>query len=81
MPQSKQEAESLMEQQHYGGDYISSQDAGLADPDEEQDDDSYWYEHVADLCACCAHMRESHVNYDEDCSEANCDCLHFKEPE
>jgi hypothetical protein len=35
MTQSKAEAERLMEQQHYGGDYISSQDAGLADPDEE----------------------------------------------
>jgi hypothetical protein len=84
MPQSKAEAERLMEQQHYGGDYISPQDAGLVNPDstdEEQEDEAYWYEHVADLCANCAHMRESHVNYTEDCSEANCECLHFEEPE
>jgi hypothetical protein len=33
MPQSKQEAERLMEQQHYGGDYISPLDIGLANPD------------------------------------------------
>ena len=31
--QTKAEAEHLMEQQHYGGDYVSPQDAGLADPD------------------------------------------------
>jgi hypothetical protein len=36
MTQSRAEAEALMEQQHYGGDYISPQDAGLADPDEEK---------------------------------------------
>jgi len=83
MTQSRAEADRLMEQQHYPADYISPQDAGLADPDddEEQDDEPYWYEHVADLCASCAHMRESHVNYAEDCSEADCDCLCFEESE
>ena len=81
MPQARQEAEYLMEQQHYGGDYISPQDADMVDPDEKQDNEAYWYEHVTDLCANCAHMRESHVNYAEDCSEANCECLYFKESE
>lgn len=81
MRQSKAEAEYLMEQQHYGGDYISPQDAGLADPDEEQDDNSYQFDHAADLCASCAHTREAHVNYTEDCCEAGCNCLCFKEEE
>ena len=50
MAQSRAEAEALMEQQHYPADYISPQDAGLADPDddEEQEDEAYWYMHEAD---------------------------------
>ncbi len=84
MTQSRARAEALMEQQHYPVDYISPQDVDLVDPDftdEEQEDEAYWYEHVTDLCANCAHTRESHVNYDEECCEVNCDCLRFKESE
>ena len=81
MAQSRAEAEALMEQQHgfntSQGNFYEQEDE---DDDEEQDDEPYWYEHVADLCANCAHMREFHVNYTEDCCEANCDCLSFKEP-
>ena len=40
MAQSRAEAERLMEQQHYGGDYISPQDAGLVDPDDDEEQDS-----------------------------------------
>jgi hypothetical protein len=75
MPQSSAEAESLMEQQHG---FNTSQGNFHEDTD---DDEPPWPEHIADLCANCAHMRESHVDYHEDCCEADCDCLQFKEPE
>jgi len=83
MTQSRAEAERLMEQQHYPVDYISPQDAGLVDPDddEEQEYEAYWWEHVVDLCANCGHQREFHVDYSEECNEEGCDCQQFKELE
>ena len=49
MAQSRAEAERLMEQQHFPVDYESPQDRGLADPDEEYED-----EELEDCPACSA---------------------------
>jgi hypothetical protein len=78
MPQSNAEAESLMEQQHG---FNTSQGNFHEEEEEDNSEHEEWSEYVAELCTNCAHSRASHVNYDEGCCEADCDCLCFEGPE
>jgi hypothetical protein len=61
-----------MEQQRLGGDYMSPQDRGLADPDEDREYDGTGWD--LDLCTC-GHAREDHMTYREECAKCGCSCF------
>lgn len=88
MTQSRERAEALMEQQHYGSMFLEDEverHAYAAEyeveslTDDDNDDDFPNEDECADECATCGHMRESHVEFANECCE--CECVEFKEPE